>query len=506
MNKRGFALVVTLAFLGLLFIGGSSYLYMTTVEIKQTQNQADTEKAFFLANSGIEKAVWRIKNNNIISPDPFSLKGSGSAANYLEDVNITVTITPLGNYIYQVASTARVGNSTKTLNALVQKNAPAEVFDYGYFVNNWGWFYGNGITSNGDVRSNGRFDFRDNPYVDGQIYAGFEVDDGGQGIRGTGGATDGAGNHPNQHPYSDKLDMPNLNDLSYYENKAKTKGGTVKVNGVTLINNVFGDDPGESGNMVLIGTSSQPIEVTGTVVIRGDVVIKGVIKGQGTIYAGRNVYVADNITYKDGPSTPRPASSDPTVVNAWVNANKNKDLVGFAAKQSVVLGDYTSSTGGSWYSNYWLFSMGSEDVGQDGILDTYDTGERDNVFQPQYEDLDGDGVMRGNYTWSDVQTQSSIANFANCPVGVSNFGNVATNALNRIDGIFYTNHAFAGRLGNGATINGSVISKDEAMIYTDTLTMNYDERIRSRYTVGQDKLIDVGLPFSQSVRIIRWWE
>ena len=51
MNKKGFALIVTLAFLGLLFIGGSSYLYMTTVEIKQTQNQADTEKAFFLANS-----------------------------------------------------------------------------------------------------------------------------------------------------------------------------------------------------------------------------------------------------------------------------------------------------------------------------------------------------------------------------------------------------------------------------------------------------------------------
>jgi len=261
MDKKGFALIVTMVFLSLLLMGGSSYLYMTTSESKGTMKQIDTEKAFFLANSGIEKAVWRIKNNNLVSPDTFRLKGSGTALNYLEDTDITVTITPLGSYIYQAASTATVGNSTKTLNALVQKNAPAEVFDYGYFVNNWGWYYGNGIIEKGDVRSNGRFDFRDNPYVDGQIYAGFEIDDGGQGIRGSGGAVDGNGNHPNQHPFSDKLDMPNLNDLSYYENKAKTKGGSIVVNGVTIVDKVFGDDSGESGNIVLVGTSSKPIQV-----------------------------------------------------------------------------------------------------------------------------------------------------------------------------------------------------------------------------------------------------
>lgn len=500
MNKKGFALIIAMVFTSLLFMGGSSYLYMTTNESKQTERQADSDKAFYLANAGIERACWRIKNNTILNSETFRLKGANNAANYLEDRDISVTVTSLGNNMYQISSTSAVGNSTKTLNSIIQKNPPSKVFDYGYFVNNWGWFYGRGITAKGDVRSNGRFDFRDNPMVEGNIYAGFEIYDGGQGIRGSGGDTS------NQHPFSDKLDMPNLNDLSYYENTAKTKGGKVVISGVTIINNVFGDDAGESGNIVLIGTSSKPIEVTGTVVIRGDVVIKGVIKGQGTIYAGRNIYVANDLTYKNAPGSPRPSSNNPDALDNWVRAQKDKDLVGFAAKESIVLGDYTGGTGGPWYSNYWLFSMGNEDAGRDGIPDTRDTGENDRIFQSQYEDLDGDGVKDNSYTWASVQTQAPINNFANCPPGVSSFKDIATNRVSKLDGVFYTNHAFAGRVGNGATVNGAVISRDEAIIYSNTLTINYDERINSKYSTGGNRIIDVGLPFSKKVDIIRWWE
>lgn len=506
MNKKGFALIMVMAFISLLFMGSSSYLYMTTSETKQAERQTDIQKAFFLANSGMEKAVWKVKNNTIVNYETFKLKGVSAPLNYLEDKDIAVTVTDLGNNLYQIASTSVVGNSAKTLNAVIQKNPPSKVFDYGYFINNWGWFYGGGITSNGDVRSNGRFDFRDNPKVEGQIYAGFEIDDGGQGIRGSGGDTDEDGNYPNQHPYSDKLEMPNLNDLSYYENTAKAKGGTIVVDGTTLVNNVFGDDAGESGNIILIGTSSKPVEVAGTVVVRGDVIIKGVIKGQGTIYAGRNIYVANDITYKNAPGSPRPSLNNPDALDNWVNANKDKDLVGFAAKESIVLGDYTGNTGGAWYANSYLFGMGNEDAGQDGIPDTNDGNEDDGVFQQQYEDLDGDGVKDNSYNWAGVQIQDSITDFANCPAGVSRFGDIATNRLNKIDGVFYTNHAFAGRVGGGAMINGAVISKDEAIIYTNTLTINYDERINSRYSTGQDRIIDIGLPFSRRITVIRWWE
>ncbi len=143
------------------------------------------------------------------------------------------------------------------------------------------------------------------------------------------------------------------------------------------------------------GPSSKPIEITGTVVVRGDVIIKGVIKGQGVIYEGRNISVAKDITYKNAPGSPRPSSNNPDALDNWVMAQKDKDLVGFAAKESIILGDYTSRTGGSWYANSYLFNMGDEDVGQDGIPDTHDTGEGNGIFESHYEDLDRDGVKVG---------------------------------------------------------------------------------------------------------------
>ncbi|MBU4457920.1 MAG: pilus assembly PilX N-terminal domain-containing protein [Candidatus Omnitrophica bacterium] len=499
MNKKGFALIVAMTFLTVFFVGGSSYLYMTTNELKHTERQLDRQKAFFLAEAGIERGIWRVKNSNIVNAETFQLKGDQDPVNYLEDENINVTITDLGGGSYQVISTSQVGTGTKTLNVIVQKGAPSRVFDYGYFINNWGWFYGSGITAKGDVRSNGRFDFRSRPRVDGEICAGYEIYDGGQGIRGKGG------NPENQHPFSEKLDMPNLYDLSYYEDKARTRGGSIVVDGTTLIEGIFGDDEDETGNIVLVGTSSKPIEINGTVVVRGDVVIKGVIKGQGVIYAGRNIYVADDIRYKNAPSSPRPSGNNPSAADNWVNAHKDNDLVGFGAAENIIMGDYTGRTGGSWYSNYWLFGMGDEDVGQDGIPDTNDLYEDDGVFQSQYEDLDGDGVKDGNYNWSDIRTQVPISEFTNCPNSVRDFRDVADNALNRMDGIFYTNHAFAGRAGYGMQINGSIISKDEAIVYRNTITVNYDERIHSRYTSGEERFIDVDLPISKSVDIIRWW-
>ncbi|MBU1853486.1 MAG: pilus assembly PilX N-terminal domain-containing protein [Candidatus Omnitrophica bacterium] len=500
MNKKGVALITTMTFLTVLFLGGSSYLYMVTEESRHTERQLDMQKAFFLAESGVERAIWRIVNDNTVTSETFKIKGSGEPDNYLEDQNITVTITDKGSDVYRISSSSQVGSSSKTLTVLVRKNPPAKIFDYAYFINNWGWFYGYGITANGDVRSNGRFDLRNNPRVEGDIYAGFEIDDGDDGIRGSGGDPE------NQHPDSEILEMPNLYHMSYYETLAETKGGSVVVNGVTLIDAVFGDDVGESGNIVLIGTDTDPIEINGPVVVTGDIVIKGNITGQGCIYAGRNIYLADEVQYDDGPSSPRPSSSNPTDIDNWVIANKDKDLVGFAATESIILGNYTATSGDRWYAENWLFGMGDEDVGQDGIPDTNDTYEEDSIFQQQYEDLDGDGVKDNDYTWSSVQTQAPITNFENCPPGVTTFGEISTNQLSHLDGIFYTNHAYSGRVGYGVGINGSIISKDEAIIYRDTITMNYDERIHSRYSGSQGMLIDVNLPMVNKVEVIRWVE
>ena len=105
---------------------------------------------------------------------------------------------------------------------------------------------------------------------------------------------------------------------------------------------------GGSSPVTLAGTASDPIVLSGPVVIEGDIAIKGYVTGRGTIYAGRNVHVIGDLTYKNPPSWPKPMD-DPEAVAA---ANAKADLVGLAAKGSLILGDYTSAAWSSVTRRY----------------------------------------------------------------------------------------------------------------------------------------------------------
>ena len=504
-SEKGYALIIVLVFVSLFLIMTLTVISVVNTEIRMCKRYINSTKAFFLAESGIERAMASIRDNTLV-PSTFTLAETGLADNAeLDTISITITSDYNGaRGVYEVTSGATVGSLTRRIRADVAHHPPSKVFDYAYFINNWGWFYGAGITANGDVRSNGRFDFRYGPTVEGEVYAGQGIG-GGETVNGKAGTLED-GEYIYQHPDSNILDMPNLQDLGYYETLARNSNSSVTVDGVALVNSVFGDDAGESGNMVLIGNPGHPIVIDGPVVVTGDLVIKGTVTGQGTIYAGRNIYLAGDITYQNPPDTPRPASDDPAVINQWVLSNEGRDIVGFAAAENVILGDYTGVNGGAWYANLWLFGMGSEDVGEDGIPDTDDTGEGDSIFQEEYEDLDEDGVFDDFYGWADVQTSDAITNFSNVPHSVNEFKDIASNNINTLDGIFYTNHAFSGRTGTNVSINGAIISKDEAIIYRNTITMNYDERINSRYRSDPNWLIDLQLPFSDRVELRGWWE
>lgn len=505
VGKSGSAVILGLIFTVFLSISAAGYLSLVMNEYRIMKRYTNMVDAFYLAEAGTEYGIWQLGQ--------IEVGGLYSTTYNINGVPVSVIIDPddpnnsydgtSGDDLYTVCGIGNIddyiGTVTQSVTTTVQKNPPSKVFDYVYFINNWGWFYGSGIIAKGDVRSNGIFSFRSGPRADGHIYAGDRIDVDNAGIKGKGGQAD------HQHPYSKKVNMPNLSNLSYYETLAHEKSGQIKKGDTVLIDKVYGDDIGETGNVVLIGIPSQPLEITGPVVVRGDVIVKGTVKGQGTIYAGRNIYLADNISYKNTPSSPRPANDDLSTVDQWVEANKDKDIVGFAARESIIMGDYTKTTGSDrWYANYWLFGMGDEDVGKDGVPDTYDEGEGDGQWNSEYEDLDGDGARDYNYNWCSVQTHTAISNFAYLPAGVTKFSQLAVNSINKLEGVFYTNHAFTGRTGYGIHINGAIISKDEAIIYRNTIQMNYDERIHSRYRSDPNWLINLNLPIANEVDVLLW--
>lgn len=309
--------------------------------------------------------------------------------------------------------------------------APSQVFDYAYFINNWGWFYGNTIYCNGNARSNGQFDVAGySPTVTGQpLYdsvswngvtaalAGYQDDngdglmdgnDGGiwsswdivgaQNVQGNGGKSS------NQHDFEDPVPMPNLSDLSRYEASAIQKSASITIGGVEVCDAVMGDETGEKQNIYLVGTAANPIVINGPVVVRGDVILSGVIQGQGAIYSGGNVYVPNSLTYKNPPTSQRPANNTQAATEAWLTANWNKDFVGVFAKENIVAGNYTNSTW-QYYVGSWMSSSlneSEEDAGADGIPNT--RNGRDGIAGTADDDvLEGDGIFTvEHYTAEDA--------------------------------------------------------------------------------------------------------
>ena len=458
---------------------------------------------------------------------------------------------------------------------LVELSA-SEVFDYAYFINNWGWFYGNSIKARGNVRSNGQFDagnytpeiagsprylgangndlygylddndddVRDG--TDGGIYAGWEVV-GANNVRGMAG-TDVAGEKVNQHDFDGHIDMPNLTDLSLYEQHGISNGSSVSIGGVTMTDAVYGDNAGESGNLVLIGTPTNPIEIDGTIVVRGDLIIKGNVKGQGVIYAGGNVYVADDVVYQNPPTSPRPSSESEADTELWLSQNTGADALGLFAREHIVLGDYTNSQWRS-YVNGWMNNSKNksvEDAGEDGIPNTRagvdgiigtsddDVLEGDGIWTTETytalhdalglmpsgasigdaipgtgEDIDGDGKYDAAFQMSEFDLAASLSSGqwgGNLPAGTSSFNQIATRNIAQFDCAMYTNHALAGLVlnyGGDVTVNGCVVSRNEAIVYgANNLVVNHDARL-----IGGGDNFGYYLPRTfKQVRFMKTWD
>lgn len=451
---------------------------------------------------------------------------------------------------------------------------PSEVFDYGYFLNNWGWFYGNTIYCNGNVRSNGQFDaagyaptITGQPLYDSVAWAGSTAtlsgyqDDNGDGLLdGNDGGTfsswdvvgaqnvvGNGGEEANQHEFQDQVPMPNLSDLSVYEGSAIAQSGRITIGGVEMCDAVLGDEAGEKQHLYLVGTAANPIVLDGPVVVRGDVLISGVVTGQGAIYSGGNVYCPKSITYRNGPATPRPASNTQAATEAWLSANGDKDFLGLFARENVVVGDFTDAT---WrtYVGWWLaddMNASAEDAGldgiphtragKDGVLGTADDDvlEGDGTFTIEHytesdaalglipagfdvgdpipgtgEDIDGDGVYDPRITLADMDLAAALntTNWAgNIPAaGVASYASISSIRANRLDAVFYTNHAFCWTVlgGSPAQINGALVSRNESIVYgTPSLSFNHDARLLGGASGRASNLLPSTI---QPMEILRW--
>jgi len=539
-SKRGASAILTAFIVALVLAAvGTALVFLLTSETREIGYRSLEKQAFYYAEAGANKAVLSIQssldsiynaNKDINATDTWLTGKNGQylytnapiGTGFFTTQITSISAVPLTNmYLVTFKSTGQSGQVQKVINEIWEFGfTTSKVFDNAYFINNYGWLYGGAQTFQGEVRANGNFKTIGSQKVNGDIYASGTVDQSqgnffydslsryysnadtrarpgdppAVGEATFPGGYDGfADNYdtfgdprdpanPQIHINQDPVDMPYLGDLSYYQNLATTKGGTVTIGGVTQISGVY------SGTKVLVGTSSNPIVINGPVVVTGDLVIKGVVQGQGTIYTGRNVQIIDNLTYKNPPSWPKPDTNPETTAAS----NVGKDFLGLSAKGNVVFGDYTSS---NWkqtldylnppFTAPYAVSTTDANIGYvsyttagtpyfNGDYDAYDGGKKaDNSSRKYYESSLSDNTFK-SYNPS--------------------------NSISQIDALLYTNHAIAGRIQN-CTFNGSMIGRDDAIVFSGWITTNFDYRVKEN---GKE-YVNINLPVAlRDPKKIRW--
>jgi hypothetical protein len=119
-------------------------------------------------------------------------------------------------------------------------------------------------------------------------------------------------------------------------------------------------------------------------------------------------------------------------------------------------------------------------------------------YIPAYNAMNIDSTGRHLY-------QSAIPDAVMASVATDSNG--ATIGVNTVDAILYTNFVGGGNVGTaggGMTLNGTIISKDEAIVcWSLPVRMNYDNRIRER-AISKTPLIDLQLPRSPVMLRSTW--
>ena len=454
----------------------------------------------------------------------------------------------------------------------------SKVFDYAYFVNNYGWFEGSTITANGGVRANGDMSLSQSPKVNGDVFAARndELNVPGDIKNGTGtmdnkstyrstqygtsnrarplqkSSDDGGYNAPDTVTAADLehrlhrnlaegLDMPwisGLNEYISYGQEAEMQS-TLSQGGVYYIDNRLSNKNGEnygyyqgtgpSGNpsypdnyaLVLEGTQANPIRLNGPVVVSNDVVIKGYVTGQGTIYSSRNIHIVGDIKYVNPPNWANKEA-------ASGNGNSSKDLLCLAAKGNIVMGDCTA--GSSWLDNTLKkvltqqpyvqpYACAQADDGSwiDGDIGYPKLGKT--KFEGNYTDTDGGSKVKETPVyrqekdrWGRLQnvldhytySVTTGRRYYDSVVAPNEIASRAKTAITQIDAVLYNNHGIFGKLGQ-CTINGSLVCRNEGMIFSGKLYLNWDYRL---YSGSPENVMNqlVGMPLGTGRPIVQFWQ
>ena len=190
INQKGFALITTIIFVFILSTLGVALLTMTSSDIKLSTLQRDSTEAFYLAESGIDRALaWLQQHgapaedyiNNNFNPYVGSLSTGTYTVTIDSDANNPNTFTK--KYTINSTGVAGVNNSTRKIESVVQvrsfagyayfsdeetfPNNPDIPYAFGY-AGGTIWFGDNDVIG-GKLHSNDQIHIYGNPTFKGKV-------------------------------------------------------------------------------------------------------------------------------------------------------------------------------------------------------------------------------------------------------------------------------------------------------------------------------------------------
>lgn len=601
-KRRGTALISAFIMMSLVSVAAVTYVGSASQRYREAKRQTLEIQTTHLCEAGVQavlRSMWRPFKINQTFDVMDGLCVGATSDNPMGSLSGTVPhvgafaagvisyYSPNNDPYSRIVTVRAVGWMDSNGNGVIDPGEPtqtvdvsasfqlsrSQVFDYAYFVNNYGWMDGfqpSWLVVNGDMRANGNFAFTNGyPTVNGSVFAcsndklvppaiglindaPVKWDNSTYGAAANGNprmrqaynaATHGAygsGSYENwkdflfdtnghidnnglagaalgdstglkswaktssgMTPIESMLDptptseviMPDLSNLAFYQNLSNNyvdtkqffgdgtpnpnfnQGAFVQTwnpaaNGGTGAYQTITTNGQVLGSAAMIGTPQHPILVHGPVTFSQDAVIEGNVSGQGTLYTGRNAHVIGSILYTNPPDF---RGVDQTSID---NANEKKDMLALAARGSVILGDPSGFTN-AYPLRYMTPPFTHARYDDNGnLIPAFDAKQVDGTGFKRYQSVMGDAYLH------------SIAQ-----------------PVNQIDAILYTNFVGGGNIGTGGRgvhFNGSIISKDEAMVvWSLPMDMNYDHRIRER-TATNTPLIDLQLPRSPVMLRSTW--
>ena len=319
-NQKGMALLTTLIFVFILVTFAVALLTMTSNDTKLSTLQRESTRAFYLAETGIEKAIWYL-NSSEDNPDGLYFSGSlpvsGVTATEFYDVEISI-IDDTGPYeIKTLISTGKVreggeyNKGTRKIEVKLKKGiAPYGGLNYTHAI-----FTNDDMTINGSVSVKGNIHSNANLYVNGIT---FELVGG---IATAVGTNDyGDGGQPEQdYPaiawdYFQDLAEQGIDGGHYYDGDYIFEGADTILTGIHFIpgnviikNNIF------LINATIMATGSIDVLGSGDVTLGNEIIdhplalvakesieIRGSVHGEGIIQTEGNFRNLGNVNIEEG--------------------------------------------------------------------------------------------------------------------------------------------------------------------------------------------------------------